>query len=66
MKNGEGCDLISSLSKHPEFGMTEDEMNAVLDPSLYTGRSGEQVRRYVEKLAPVLDQARPMDSEISI
>ena len=66
MKNGEGCDLISALSKRPEFGMTEEEMNAVLDPSLYTGRSGEQVRRYVEKLAPVLDQAMPMDSEISI
>ncbi|MBP5208525.1 MAG: adenylosuccinate lyase [Clostridia bacterium] len=66
MKNGEGCDLISSLSKHPEFGMTEDEMNSVLDPSLYTGRCGEQVERYVKKLAPVIAQAKDMDSEISV
>ena len=66
MKNGEGCDLISALSKHPEFGMTEDEMNAVLDAKLYTGRCGEQVERYVKKLAPVIAQFEEVDKEISI
>ncbi|MBO4422870.1 MAG: adenylosuccinate lyase [Clostridia bacterium] len=66
MKNGQGCDLIASLSAHPEFGMTEEEMNAVLDPSLYTGRCAEQVERYVEKLSPVLAQATDMECEISL
>jgi adenylosuccinate lyase len=66
MKNGEGCDLISALSKHPEFGMTEEEMNAVLDAKLYTGRCGEQVERYVKKLAPVTAQFEEVDKEISI
>ncbi len=66
MKNGEGCDLISALSKHPEFGMTEDEMNAVLDARLYTGRCGEQVERYVKKLEPVLKQYEPVESDITI
>ena len=66
MKNGEGCDLISALSKHPEFGMTEEEMNAVLDAKLYTGRCGEQVERYVKKLSPVLAQYEEVDKEISI
>ena len=66
MKNGEGCDLISALSKHPEFGMTEEEMNAVLDAKLYTGRCAEQVKRHVKKLAPVLMQYEPVDSDITI
>ena len=66
MKNGEGCDLISALSKHPEFGMTEEEMNAVLDAKLYTGRCAEQVERYVKKLSPVLMQYEPVDSDITI
>ncbi len=66
MKNGEGCDLISALSKHPEFRMTEEEMNAVLDAKLYTGRCAEQVERYVKKLSPVLMQYEPVDSDITI
>ena len=66
MKNGEGCDLISSLSAHTEFGMTEAEMNEVLKPSLYTGRCAEQVERYVNKLAPVLSQYEPTESDITI
>lgn len=66
MKNGEGCDLISALSKHPEFGMTEDEMNAVLDARFYTGRCGEQVERYVKKLEPILKQYEPVESDITI
>ena len=66
MKNGEGCDLISALSKHPEFGMTAEEMNAVLDAKLYTGRCAEQVKRHVKKLAPVLMQYEPVDSDITI
>ena len=47
MKEGEGCDLLARLSAHPEFGMTESEMEAVLEPRLYTGRCPEQVERLV-------------------
>ena len=47
MKEGESCDLLARLSAHPEFGMTESEMEAVLEPRLYTGRCPEQVERLV-------------------
>ena len=47
MKEGESCDLLARLSAHPEFGMTESEMEAVLKPRLYTGRCPEQVERLV-------------------
>ena len=66
MKNGEEGDLLRSLASHPEFGMTEEEMKAVLKPGLYTGRCAEQVERYVRKLAPVIAQAGETDGEISV
>ena len=47
MKEGESCDLLARLSAHPEFGMTESEMEAILEPRLYTGRCPEQVERLV-------------------
>lgn len=66
MKNGEGCDLIASLAAHPEFGMTAEEMNEVLKPSLYTGRCAEQVERYVKKLSPILSGAENIDAELTV
>ncbi|MBQ7171555.1 MAG: adenylosuccinate lyase [Clostridia bacterium] len=66
MKEGLDCDLIKTLSAHKEFGMTEAEMAEALKPELYTGRCGEQVRRYVEQLAPVLAQYETVEKEIAI
>ena len=54
MKAGQSWDLLADLSAHPEFGMSEEEMEAVLDPALYIGRCPEQVERYLETLKPVL------------
>ena len=54
MKAGQSWDLLADLSAHPEFGMSKEEMEAVLDPALYIGRSPEQVERYLETLKPVL------------
>ena len=33
MKEGEPCDLLRRLAAEPAFGMTEAEMEAVLDPA---------------------------------
>ena len=38
MKEGEPCDLLSRLAAEPAFGMTEAEMEAVLDTELYICR----------------------------
>lgn len=66
MKNGEGCDLIAALSKYKEFGLTEEEMTALLKPELYTGRCGEQVETYVKKLSPIIAEYQPVNKEISV
>ena len=54
MKNGESWDLLGSLAQHSEFGMTKDEMNAVLDPVLYIGRCPQQVAAFLEKVKPLI------------
>ena len=66
MKNGESWDLLADLAGHPEFGMTKQEMEAVLDPMLYTGRCGEQVETYVKKVAPLIAGIDREQAEINI
>ena len=66
MKNGEPCGLLSELAKHREFGMTESEMEAVLDPKLYIGRCPEQVSSYLSRLEPMLEGAGGTSAEINI
>ena len=43
MKNGESWDLVQQLAARPEFGMTQDEIRAELQPERYIGRCPEQV-----------------------
>ena len=50
MKNGESCNLPEIMALHPEFGMTREEIDAVLEPSLYIGRCPEQVEKFVESV----------------
>ena len=66
MKNGERWDLLADLANHPEFGMTKQEMEAVLDPMLYTGRCAEQVESYVKKVAPLIAGIVSEQAEINI
>lgn len=66
MKNGERWDLLADLAGHPEFGMTKQEMEAVLDPMLYTGRCAEQVESYVKKVAPLIAGIDSEQAEINI
>lgn len=66
MKAGESWDLLASLAEHPEFGMSKEEMEAVLEPSLYIGRCPEQVERYLEKLQPILTDVTAETAEITL
>ena len=66
MKNGERWDLLADLANHPEFGMTKQEMEAILDPMLYTGRCAEQVESYVKKVAPLIAGIDSEQAEINI
>ena len=53
MKAGEPCDLVERLAAEPTFGLTAEEIGAMLDPADYIGRSVEQVEGYLAKLAPI-------------
>ena len=66
MKEGEPCDLLDRLAGDPAFGMTRAELDAVMDPKLYTGRCAEQVERLVAEYAPLLQDAPKPDAEISV
>ena len=66
MKEGENCDLLSRLAATGAFSMTEEEMAAVLDPQLYTGRCGEQVERFVERIRPLFAEASAAGEDISL
>lgn len=66
MKNGEDCDLLNRLAGEKEFGLTEEEMKALLDPVLYIGRCPEQVEALIAKVQPLLDGVNRENAEISL
>ena len=66
MKNGERCNLPEILAQHPEFGMTQEEIEAVLEPSLYIGRCPEQVERFVESAKGLYEGVDGDNGEINI
>ena len=65
-KQGEPCDLLARLAAEKEFGMTEEEMRAVLDPAKYTGRCGTQVTALVNKIRPLLKDADEHTEQIEL
>ena len=66
MREGEPCDLLERLSKEPAFGMTREEMEALLEPSRYIGRCPEQVDAFLRQVAPLLQEASADSVEINL
>ncbi|MBP3653597.1 MAG: adenylosuccinate lyase [Clostridia bacterium] len=66
MKNGEDCDLLSRLAAEPAFGLSESEMNELLEPKLYIGRCAEQVDALVEKVKPMISGLNVETAEIEL
>ena len=66
MKNGEACDLTARLAADPAFGMTEAEIDALLEPEKYIGRCPEQVTAFVEKIKPLLEGVSVQSAEINL
>lgn len=66
MKNGEECDLLTRLSAESEFGLTAEEMDALLDPVLYIGRCPEQVTMFLDKISPLLSDVSAGSAEITL
>ncbi len=53
-------DLVDRIAADPLFGMSREEILAVMEPSNYTGRAAEQVAEYIE------GQVRPKLAGIKI
>lgn len=66
MKNGEKCDLLSRLVEEKEFGLTEDEVKELLEPTLYIGRCPEQVTLLNEKIKPLIADASYSSEQIDL
>ena len=66
MKAGEPWDLLADLAKHPEFGMSKEEMEAVLDPALYTGRCAEQVTVFLADVKPLIADVGQTEAQINL
>jgi len=66
MKNGEDCDLLVRLSEAPEFGMSLEEMERLLNPIDYIGRCPQQVESYLAEVRPYLSGASTETEEINL
>ncbi len=66
MKNGEACDLLARLSEAPEFGMSLEEMERLLNPIDYIGRCPQQVENYLAEVRPYLSGASTETEEINL
>lgn len=56
-EEGKDNDLVSRIAAEPLFGVSEEEINEVLRPELYTGRAAVQTERFLKDVVkPVLDR----------
>lgn len=58
-QKGKDNDLIERVRNDPYFAPILDELDALLDPSTFTGRASEQVAEFLEEeVQPVLNRYR--------
>ncbi len=56
---GKDNDLVSRIASDSAFGLTEEEINSVLDANNFIGRSASQVDEFTEEcIKPVIDRYR--------
>ena len=66
MKNGETWDLLADLAESAAFGMTKQEMEAVLEPANYIGRCPEQVDSVLAGIRHLLSDIGSSDPQIDL
>ena len=65
--DGEKNDLIERIADDARFGMTLEELNSVLEPKNYIGRSSEQVVEFIEnEVTPVLGTGHLADIQVDL
>ena len=66
MKEGLPCDLLDRLAADPAFGLTRQELDALMEPKRYIGRCPQQVARFLAQCAPLRRQAHAADGDITL
>ena len=66
MKEGAPCDLLDRLAGDPAFGLTRQELDALMEPRRYIGRCPQQVARFLAQCAPLLREAHAADGDIQV
>ena len=61
-RDGLSNNLIELIAKDPAFDLTEEEIRAHLDPSLYVGRSPSQVTEFVNEVINPIVRRHPHDN----
>ncbi len=57
-------DLIQRVCQDPAFGLTQEELEKVLEPKMFIGRSSDQVKEYLQEFVnPVLEANRDLLGE---
>lgn len=69
-ENGGDNNLLELIAQDPMFGMTLEELQAVMKPELYIGRSKEQVENFLKNvIRPILEENKEligMKAEINV
>ena len=69
-EEGKENNLLELIAADPSFNMTLEELEACMEPSRYTGRSGRQVEMFLRDVVnPVLEANKDvlgMKSEINV
>ena len=55
-EEGKPNDLLERIAADPSFGMTMDQLKAIMKPENFVGRAPQQVEEFVEEvIQPILD-----------
>ena len=69
-KEGKENDLVDRIATDPAFGMTKEEIEALLEPKNFVGRAPEQTEEFLDEVVqPILDANRDilgMTAEINV
>ena len=66
MREGLPCDLLSRLARQLEFGLSEQELNTLLDPAAFIGRAPQQVEHFLAQYQHLWADAAAESVEITI
>ncbi len=63
-QDGAANDLVDRIAADPAFGLTRGEIEAILAPERFTGRSADQVTEYLSRtVRPLLDKNKALLGE---